>query len=415
MPSVAPSRPPLLRPRHGRIVGGVCQGISDHLNVPLTAVRIAFLVLTVFGLAGPVLYAALWALIPQEGDEPPTPARGPRLRPATRVLREVDRDVATPLVMGVALLTAAALLVTTRLGLGIASSVLLPVAVVLAGAGLGLRALDRADPTGGPLTMSSAGAVLRMGGGLVLVVIGVVLALAPSLNPSAVLLVTLSAAAVLAGAGLVLGPWGLRLWRGLEAERRLRIRESERAEIAAHLHDSVLQTLALIQRRSHDADQVARLARSQERQLREWLYGAGSTPGAPASTLANQVRELCAQVEDDEGVRVEVVVVGPDEPLDDRTTTLTQALREALLNAVRHGRVGVSVYLEISQAEIECFIRDRGPGFDLSDIPADRAGVRESIIGRMERAGGTGRVRRAPGGGTEVTLSLTRSTAGGPR
>ncbi len=201
----------------------------------------------------------------------------------------------------------------------------------------------------------------------------------------------------------MLGPWGLRLWRDLDAERAARARESERADIAAHLHDSVLQTLALIQRRSDDPVQVARLARAQERDLRDWLYGSGPAGGG---TLAAQVKGAAAEVEDRHGVSVDVVVVG-DRAEDERTTALVAALREAMVNAVRHGRdPPVQVYVESGPDGVEAFVRDRGPGFDPDAVPADRLGVRESIIARTERHGGTADVRSTPGDGTEVRLTM---------
>lgn len=417
-----PPRPVLRRPVRPRLLGGVCQGIADHLGVQVVAVRIGFVLLTWAGMAGPILYAVLWALLPQGEADPVQVAdhRGLRLRTARMAerLRGPDAEVTRALLLGLAMLVAGGVVAAGRLGIGLPSGVYVPILVVVAGAGVGLWALDRADPSGpiGQVRMlSSGGAVLRVAAGLVLVLVGVVLWSTPSFTLGAVVTTAVAALIMLAGVVVVLAPWGLRLWRGLEEERSLRIRESERAEIAAHLHDSVLQTLALIQRRAHDADQVSRLARSQERELREWLYEAPESAAADgqSGTLLTRVRQLCGRIEDDEGVPVEVVVVGADEPLDPATTSLTEALREALRNAVRHGRVGVSVFLETSPTLVECFVRDRGPGFDLAQVPADRLGVRESILGRMERAGGSGQVRAAPGGGTEVTLRLPRDTPGG--
>ena len=411
-------RPVLRRPTQRRLLGGVCLGIAEHLGVPVLGVRAGFVVLALFGMPGPVLYAVLWALLPQgEPDLAHPPShRGLRLRHATSQvadrLRAADSEITRTFMLGLAMVVVGGMLAAARLGYRLPSGVYLPILVVVAGAAVGLWALDRADPSspiGQTRMLSSGGAVVRIAVGLVLALVGVVLWSTPSYTPSAVFATGLAALVMVAGVVLVLAPWGLRLWRGLEEERALRIRESERAEIAAHLHDSVLQTLALIQRRSHDADQVSRLARSQERELREWLYGApDATADGTPSTLVARVRQLCGEVEDDEGVPVEVVVVGPDLPLDPAATSLTEALREALRNAVRHGKVGVSVFLETSPTLVECFVRDRGPGFDLTQVPADRLGVRESILGRMERAGGSGQVRAAPGGGTEVTLRLPR-------
>uniref|UniRef100_UPI0020282FC5 sensor histidine kinase n=1 Tax=Actinotalea sp. C106 TaxID=2908644 RepID=UPI0020282FC5 len=204
------------------------------------------------------------------------------------------------------------------------------------------------------------------------------------------------------GAALVLAPWWLRLVRELGAERAARARESERADIAAHLHDSVLQTLALIRARATDPDDVARLARAQERELRSWLYDDRTVPG---TSLAAELRELVGEVEDSRAVPVETVVVGDLVP-DAGTAALLQATREALINAVVHGRPPVSLYLEVGDGQVEVFVRDHGDGFDLADVPVDRFGVRESIIGRVRRRGGTASVTSRPDRGTEVHLCL---------
>lgn len=213
-----------------------------------------------------------------------------------------------------------------------------------------------------------------------------------------------AAIAVLIGSALVLAPWWLRLVRELGDERAARARESERADIAAHLHDGVLQTLALIRRQAHDAEQVARLARAQERELREWLYDDRRTPG---TSVASDLRGVVAEVEDTRAVAVDVVVVGDAVP-DEGTDALLQATREALVNAVSHGKPPYSLYLEVTDAQIEVFVRDHGEGFDLAAVPVDRFGVRESIIGRVTRRGGTATVQSRPGRGTEVHLCLPR-------
>jgi signal transduction histidine kinase len=214
-------------------------------------------------------------------------------------------------------------------------------------------------------------------------------------------------AVVLAGVAVILTPWFVRLWRDLDRERGERIRSEERAEVAAHVHDSVLHTLTLIQRNSNDAKEVQRLARAQERELRAWLY----QPKADAETaLAAAVRAAAAEVEDHHGVPIDVVCVG-DCPLDDRLRATLQAAREAMVNAAKYAETApVSVYAEVEGDKVMIFVRDRGKGFDLDAVPADRLGVRESIIGRMERNHGTAEVRAAPGEGTEVRLTMRRGT-----
>jgi signal transduction histidine kinase len=195
----------------------------------------------------------------------------------------------------------------------------------------------------------------------------------------------------------------VRLFRSLTEERAERIRSQERAEVAAHLHDSVLQTLALVQR-SDDPQQVAALARRQERELRAWLAGRPA-PGQ-ARTLEAALEAAAVEVEDNHGVPVEVVVVG-DRDLDPAVEAVVAAAREAITNAAKFaGGSTVDVYAEATPARLQVFVRDRGPGFDPDAVPGDRRGVRESIVGRMERHGGRARITSAAGSGTEVELVL---------
>jgi signal transduction histidine kinase len=208
--------------------------------------------------------------------------------------------------------------------------------------------------------------------------------------------------AVVVALALVLTPLWSRLARSLAEEREARIRSQERAELAAHLHDSVLQTLALVQRRADDPRTVAALARRQERELRAWL--SGTPEGASSASLASALEAIAAEVEDAHGVAVEVVAVG-DAPLDGGGEAVVAAAREALVNAAKFaGEAPIAVYAEADGERIHVFVRDRGPGFDLAAVPADRRGVRESIVGRMERAGGRAIVTSTPAEGTEVEL-----------
>jgi signal transduction histidine kinase len=210
-------------------------------------------------------------------------------------------------------------------------------------------------------------------------------------------------AVVVVGAALVASPFALRLWRDRDAERRARIRSEERAEIAAQVHDSVLQSLALIQKNSADASEVGRIARAQERDLRRWLYPP-ITEGS--SSLRSALDDMAAEIEDAHGVRVDVVSVG-DAAASDRMSALVQAAREAMSNAARHsGANSVSVYAEMTDREVTIHVRDRGQGFDLDSIAADRMGVRESILGRLERHGGRATVSSTPGEGTRVELVM---------
>ena len=204
------------------------------------------------------------------------------------------------------------------------------------------------------------------------------------------------------GVALLLGPWVLRLAADLTAERAERIRTQERADLAAHLHDSVLQTLALIQKNSADSVMVARLARSQERDLRSWLYDEQQT----ASSVVGALREAAAAIEDNHGVDVEVVAVG-DRPMVQQLAPLVAAAREAITNAAKHaGAPRIDVFAEVGPDQVEVFVRDRGVGFDPEQIAADRHGLTDSIQRRMERHGGACVVRSAPGSGTEITLRM---------
>jgi signal transduction histidine kinase len=212
---------------------------------------------------------------------------------------------------------------------------------------------------------------------------------------------------VLVALVLILAPLWWRLLRGLRAERSERLRSQERTALAAHLHDSVLQTLALIQRRTQDPREVAALARRQERELRDWL--AQRSPAAAGTSIARALEDAAAEIEVARGALVEVVVVG-ERVLDEAGEAAVAAAREAILNAAKFAAGSpISVYAELAPAQIQIFIRDRGAGFDPSRVPPDRRGLRDSIVGRMERYGGHATVRSTPGQGTEIELSLRRS------
>jgi signal transduction histidine kinase len=297
-------------------------------------------------------------------------------------------------------------LLAARSGWAVRPGLVLPLLIVAAGAVIAYAQFDEVDRarwfarTG----VGTRSAALRLALGVMLVILGVLLLVVQAADLLLLGRTLLAAVAVLVGVVVVLAPWGVRFWRDLDAERAGRAREAERADIAAHLHDSVLQTLALIQRRSHDGAEVVRLARAQERDLRGWLYGGAATD---PTTISARVEALAAEAEDVHGSVIEVVTVG-DGPVDDRAAALLAALREAVMNAARHAQSPVRVYVEVGPEGVEAFVRDRGPGFDLAAVPDDRLGVRESIIGRMERHGGSARLLSAPGEGTEVRLLLPR-------
>ncbi len=380
----APAPPRLTRATEGRALGGVAAGVAEHLGLPPLVIRGAFLVLALSGGVGIAMYAALWVVTPQ--------AEGARPADAS------DR---------VQLLALAALGLGGFLllqGMGLLSPALLPLLVVGGGVALVWRQADevqrarwRSARGRGPLIVV-AGAVLVAGG-----LIGFAATRGELQAAREGLLFT-----GLAVVGLVLlsAPWWVRLSADLRHERRERIRSQERAEVAAHVHDSVLQTLALIRKAADDPREVQRLVRTSERELRGWLY----RPGSPAETaFAGALEQAAAEVEEAHGVPVEVVVVG-DCPTTPPLLALVAAAREAIVNAARHAGVdAVRVFGEVMGDRVEVFVRDRGCGFDPTAVPDDRYGIAQSVIGRMARNGGTAVVRSSPGEGTEVRLEVPRS------
>lgn len=387
-----PDTPRLYRRRDGRLLGGVARGLADHLGVDVTAVRVVFIVLAAFGGAGVVTYALLWVFAPQDPRGVETPA---------------DRERSLAALLGLGSLGLGALLVLRAVGLGVDLRWLLPIVAVLAGVVVLWRQADEdartrwRQATG---TQRLPGAA-RAGGGAVLVLLGAGAFLVGPANFDGTAGAVVAATVVAAGLALVSAPWWVRMARDLSTERAARIREQERAELAAHVHDSVLHTLTLIQRHVDDPRQVARLARAQERELRGWLYRP-----RPEATVSAALERVAADVEDAHGVTVEVVVVG-DCPLDERLVALRDATREALVNAAKYaGADPITVYAEVEPEQITVFVRDRGPGFDLDAVPADRLGLRQSVVGRMARHGGRAEVRSVRGEGTEIQLSLPRES-----
>jgi signal transduction histidine kinase len=243
----------------------------------------------------------------------------------------------------------------------------------------------------------------RIAAGALLVAIAGIYVLSRDGGWSAALNLAAALVIALLGIGLMLGPWIAHQARDLTEERRARVRSEERADVAAHLHDSVLQTLALLQKNAGDAATVATLARRQERELRSWLYGSDDLAD---DTLVGALRSAAAEVEDAHLVPIEVVAVG-DGPLDPDVVALVRAAREAMINAAKHAQVDrVDVYAERDGRAAEVYVRDRGMGFDIDSIAQDRMGVRGSIIDRIERHGGTATIRSQPGEGTEVRLRM---------
>jgi signal transduction histidine kinase len=258
-------------------------------------------------------------------------------------------------------------------------------------------------------------AVTRVSTGVLLVAVGIGVVLLRSTSFGQLQFALAAVLATLVGVAVLTVPWWLRLVRDLGDERRARIRTEERAEIAAHLHDSVLQTLALIQKQPEASREVLRLARGQERQLRSWLYGPDGygirDNGVPGpTTLSQAIAEACGEVEDTFAIAVRPVVVG-DCPVDKDVAALAQATREATVNAAKHsGAAEVSVYVEVEPESVTVFVRDRGKGFDPEAVSADRHGLADSIRGRMDRHGGVVKLKSTVGEGTEVQLTMPRTT-----
>jgi signal transduction histidine kinase len=407
---------PLRRDPADRLAGGVASGVAVWRGFNVTTVRIAFVLIALVstGWCVPV-YVVAWLLIPQAGEDTSIGSRA----------RSDSRGIA--LAAGLASLLALALLIAGALNDGWFAGWAWPQLISVAGLVLIWRnarpdeqaALRRlAEPLGaaaGPARPGRPGrrAAIRLTIGGLLIVGGA--AWLSTLHASLALLRPLGGVVlVIAGLVLCLGPWWLRIARDLVLERSARIRAEERgkerADIAARIHDSVLQTLALIQRRADDPQKVVQLARLQERELRSWLFEGRAPDEADAdATFASGVRRIQQDVESRYGVPVEVVTVGDCE-LDENLHALLAAAGEATVNAAKwSGASVISLFAEVEPEEVSLVVRDRGQGFDPEEVPQDRKGLAESIHGRMARRGGTATVSTAPGEGTKVSLKMPRA------
>ena len=394
--------PKATRPVRGRAVAGVAAGLAQNLRLPVWLVRTAFVILAFAGGIGIVLYAAFWAVLPLDAHGTDEETASARSSDTARLL------ALAAIVVGIGLLLAA-------LGVNLAGGAVIPVIIAVFGAALIWRQTDDEQrdawsAAAGRAARHTAGTAAGAGRwriltGIALVVLALVALLASRTSPAEAVQGLAVAFLLLGGVALVAFPWIYRAWREASEQRRALIRSEERAEIAAHVHDSVLQTLTLVQRYSDDPAEVSRLARTEERNLRSWLY---APTGDPDRTFAAAVERDAGSVESDYDASIDVVTVG-DAVLDAGLGALVAAAREAMVNAAKHGGGQVSVYAEVADAQAEVFVRDRGPGFELSEVPDDRHGVRESLIGRMERNGGTAVIRSTPERGTEVRLAMPRS------
>lgn len=398
------------------LIGGVAAGLARHLGVPVLGVRAFFVIAAVLGGLGIVLYAALWVFLPAAAPfEHSTPGAESATRGGRRPGRLIDPFVDKgPAVALVALGFGALLLGESAFGGG---SLFWPVMVGVVGVALLWRQADQAqrerwldasgrlDPVRMVFGRGGWASYARVAAGVLLMLVAVALVTLQGDHARDLRGLTVAFLVGIAGLAVVVGPWVHRLVTDLAAEREERVRTQERADVAAHLHDSVLQTLALIQRNADDPATVSRLARAQERDLRSWLY---DSPAAADEDFAAALRAAAAEIEDAHGVTVDVVVVG-DAPLDQTTAAVLAAAREAVTNAAKHAGTGrVDVYAEVGPDAVDVFVRDRGSGFVVADVPADRHGVRDSIMGRMDRHRGSAEVRSTPGEGTEVRLHQPR-------
>jgi signal transduction histidine kinase/phage shock protein PspC (stress-responsive transcriptional regulator) len=402
-----------------RVVGGVAAGLGRALHVDPNVVRCGFIVLTLASGLGIFLYALAWAFIPV--DE--AAAEDAEVH-STEDLDGIATAAFGAVVLGLLLLVRA-------IGIWPGDVIVWPLAAAIAGlAVLAARApgdssierppwLSHLPPDAAEavamLIGTRRGAIARLVAGAGCLIAGIAAFIVSVDSWNAFRGGLVAAVALLAGVALVLGPALWRLAHAVVAERQERIRSEERADVAAHLHDSVLQTLALVQRRADDPREVVRLARMQERELRGWLLTGTGTNGSDDTTasLGVALEDAAATVEADHGVPVEVVRVR-DCPADG-LQPLVAAAREAMVNSAKHsGAPSVSVYLEVEPERATIFVRDRGRGFDPDAVAADRSGISGSIVGRLARAGGTAHIRSTPGEGSEIELVLPRVRVGEP-
>ena len=441
----APSRParlPLLRPAYGRAVAGVAKAISMHLGVSVNLIHFIFVIATFFFGTGLVTYIFLWITIPA-GD----PVRqayviagnqnvnsAPLSRGNTSYgmsggtdngARTQDDGVQSPIIDGVsndaayggaqssesleqmlkqapkpALLALVGLAALTICGImlanGMEGTLIVPLLLGVVGVGVSWLRFNAKE-----------GQLWTMLGGIAIIFAAYATYIAAHAHITAsvrhiTVNMLLAGLALLVGALVAIVPWIMALFRDLGTERALKEREEERADMTAHLHDGVLQTLALIQLHAGDQQTVFALARQQERELREWLYQERTTSDRSVNA---GLKEIAAHVEDTHGKPIEVVTVGDAQP-SAQTDALLDATQQALVNAVTHGGEPVSVYCEAGDKLVEVFVRDHGNGFDINAVPANRLGLRESIIGRVKRRGGTVEIVSRPNWGTEVRMHM---------
>lgn len=371
--------PVLVRPGKGRVIAGVAAGLAENLGIDVLYVRAVLAGLALFSGMGLFIYGGVWIATRQDAQ-----LQAPTSR------HHVSGAVSVLLIVA-ALLGGSTFFFVT----GTTQATVVPLIIIAAGALIAWQAYDRGF--GSMLGILSAffGAALVIAGTIVTVI---------RWNDGGLGVALVAVWLTLLGFGALVIPLMLRLWRSLAEEKAQGAVSQERAEVAARLHDSVLQTLALIQKRAADPSEVQRLARAQERELRAWLFEPES---ATEQSVFGALAAACSEVESLFDVRIHPVTVGEDAALGHNAQLCVQAAREAMMNAGKHAQVrDIDVYAEILGGELSVFVRDRGVGFDESTVAPDRHGIADSIRGRMESVGGTAVINSSPGAGTEVELTV---------
>jgi signal transduction histidine kinase len=400
---------PLRRERDGRMAGGVVAGIATKTGIDVTALRVVAVVaalLTTGYVAA--IYVVTWLLLPMTGDSANIASR------ALADKRGIGLAAGLGSVLGVLLITA------SSLGAAWLNAPAWPIIICVCGLVLisrngtadeRLQLRHLVEPVLGTSDIRSRERSLLRWLLTAALIVGGLIILFNGKERFDLLIPLAGVLLMLAGIAIALAPWWLRIARDLVEERQARIRAEERADMAARVHDSVLQTLALIQRRAAEPQEVVKLARGQERELRAWLFD-GQEPGTikgEGSALSGGIRQIQQDVEAQHRISVDAVTVGDCE-LDDDLQALLGAAREAAVNAAKwSGAETVSLFAEVEPGGVSIFVRDRGRGFDPAAVPADRKGLAESVHARIMRRGGTATVRSSPGEGTEVSLTMGRA------
>lgn len=403
------------RDRDAGMIAGVCAGLATHLGWQVGTIRLLFVLLSPFNFLGPTLYATLWVVLPVGGGDDLAPglraAQRLGLRPSRQPIRP-PRDRSLFVILAV--IAVGLIWLVQTVGAGLNAALFWPLLFGAVGVALVWRQFDEPVTDDArevrpawlrPLLQRGGWpAVVRTGVGMMLVGVAVSLVTVSQIGWSQLPAVLLMTVIAVAGILIVAAPWLYRMRRDMLRAEHDKAMADARADMAAHLHDSVLQTLALIQRSASDPKTVATLARRQERELRTWLYGDVT----PDETFKSALIRAAAEIEAERGIAVDIVTVG-DSDLTPDLEAMVRAAREAMMNAAKHsGAPSVDVFAQVTDAVAEVFVRDRGVGFLMTEIDDDRMGVRRSIVERMERHGGRAVIKSAPGEGTEVRLEMNR-------